>query len=63
MVKKEPWIANGTKVMALGKEGGIKGLIETNLSHIDYVHRIKVQLDGEAFARYYHPDDVKELKK
>ena len=53
---------NGTKVMALGKKGEIKGLIETKLSHTQYVHRIKVQLEGETFSRYYYPDDVKELK-
>lgn len=47
----------GTKVLALGKKGEIKGLVETS----KYVHRIKVQLEGEDFARYYYPDDVKEL--
>lgn len=61
MKKKQPFMFNGAIVLALGKKANIVRMEEIYLDGVYYVYGIYCKIEGEKFARKYHPSDIKEL--
>lgn len=62
MRKKEPWMFEGSSVLALGKPGKITKFEMCEINEIMYVYYIHVQLGNKTWSAPYHPKDVQELQ-